>query len=237
MDSLPLEVMQAICEPLASSEPRRRTLLAFALTSKVCCAATAREKFSRICIKVRSPTGLLQDVERLREMLAIGDRKRYVRKVKITGSISLAAWSTKAAKNRLVEAPPKPEQPQSDDGEDDEEDPFSDVPNARLKERYKGPDRPLTYEEQLRYNNSWEKFCACVFDLPIVDFIWASPDPVAPCIISALHCKRPKCRLHVHTFHLPSLYYGKTKPVEVDPDDYVLATSPCLHSITAACSP
>ncbi|KAH7076976.1 hypothetical protein BKA63DRAFT_294077 [Paraphoma chrysanthemicola] len=237
MENLPLEVLQAICELLVSSEPRRYTLLAFALASKTCYLATTREKFSRISIKASNPENLLKEAKGLREALALGDRKRYVRKVKITGGIPSAVWTTKRGKTRPTRLNKVEIEEAPVNFSDDDEDPFSDVPMSRLKERYKGPNRDLTFEEQLRYNETWQLLADCLFETAITDLIWASNDRVPPCIVSALHNKRPGCRLHVHTFHLPSLYYHKYKPMEVDGDDYTLATSPCLYSIAAACPP
>jgi len=87
MESLPLETLETICEYVGNSEPKRRSLLAFASTSKTCSAASARERFSRISIKVHSAKQLHFEFARISSALAVNDRKRHVRKLKAAGNI------------------------------------------------------------------------------------------------------------------------------------------------------
>ncbi len=55
------------------------------------------------------------------------------------------------------------------------------------------------------------------------------PQPV----LAAIHAAGA-CRLHIHRFRLDSLVVHRTghpQVIDIDPDDYALATSPALYSV------
>lgn len=62
--------------------------------------------------------------------------------------------------------------------------------------------------------------------------IHACINQVPICILSFMHQSHPNCRVHVHSFSLRSLHQPKDgSPHDIELDDFVLATSPCLSNI------
>jgi hypothetical protein len=74
------------------------------------------------------------------------------------------------------------------------------------------------------------------------DVVWACPQPMPTCVLRALDTYPPQCRLHVHTFSLPSLYAPEDRvspenhPLRLETEaERLLAASPCLHSMIGPC--
>jgi hypothetical protein len=85
LETLPLLVLESICEYLAHSEFKRHSLFAFSLTSKCCCFAAIGQRFERIRFTLRGRKKLRQNLDRWNEILGIDGRARYVRRVKVVG--------------------------------------------------------------------------------------------------------------------------------------------------------
>ena len=229
METLPLELLQTISEHLGDCEPRRRSLLAFALTSKTCRDAASRERFSRISLEIRGPKQLRHELRRVEEVLVVGNRKRHVRKLKISGSIPLSSWNQKGEEIEEATSVSSALDKAAQDGDEDCANPFADLPTSRPAIR--GPPVPMPREAELRRQTAWGPLSLFVSTLALTDLIWASANPVPPSVLSALHGLKSWCRLHVHTFYLPSLYYPIDEAYRVDNHDLALAASPCLYSV------
>lgn len=82
-----------------------------------------------------------------------------------------------------------------------------------------------TYEN----DSLWWPLARLLKHLPgLVDFIYACPPQLPPCLLQTLHKHLPACRLHHYTFFLRCLNGNLTNP---DPHELALVTSPCLYSI------
>ncbi|KAM5465544.1 hypothetical protein MauCBS54593_006319 [Microsporum audouinii] len=80
LEILGLDVLDLVCECLNT-----RSLRAFALVSKLCYAATMRHRFNSIELTVKSRETLRRDLERWHDILAVGGRSGYVRRLKVMG--------------------------------------------------------------------------------------------------------------------------------------------------------
>lgn len=92
--------------------------------------------------------------------------------------------------------------------------------------------RPLEYvvESAYRTDGDWQPLADLIKKLPaLADLVFQRFDQVPPCLLQALHKYRPSCRLHVNPF---SLYSLSAEPAIADPHELMLATSPCLYSIS-----
>ena len=80
----------------------------------------------------------------------------------------------------------------------------------------------------------WLPLARFISQLPALkDVIWAFRNMPRP-ILMAIHAVGT-CRLHIYRFHLYSLVVHRTghpQVVDIDPDDYALATLPALYSVT-----
>jgi hypothetical protein len=236
MESLPMLVLETICEYLVQYDAKRQSLHAFALTSKECCAAATRERFSLLVIRASTAEQLRNDTEALGRFL--GYRKKYVRIVKITGA-------TRSNEERLDEA--NEDEASGDDlidflsetaddtygraAIDDEDDPYIIQPHPRVEFEPTGWKEGFSPEKRARTDHAWTSVACFISTLTLKDLVWASTEQVPLCILSTLHKHFPSCRLHVHTFSLRSLYYSADISSGVEESEYLLATSPCLYSI------
>ena len=121
---------------------------------------------------------------------------------------------------------------------DDRDDGHFCQPSRRLMEQFDGAPSPLLLtmheEEKRQQNEAWLPFAQFLDHLPhLTDLIYACTNQIPICILASLHQNHPKSRLHLHTFSLRSLHQGKDDDAshDIDSDEWVLATSPCLASI------
>lgn len=230
--TLPLELLELICEHLTLCDSKRRSLLAFSLTSKYCCFAAARQRFQQICFTVRNREKLRQDVKQLQEILGIDGRARYVRRMKVVGYMSLVQ-EVEAGKERQAgsdfQSKISTEEVEVQIGND--EDDFYE-PSKDLLEDPRSASPLVTCEEKEERNNGWLPLALFLEQVPqLQDLIYACTHQIPICILTSLHQYHPSTRLHVHTFSLRSLCYPKDRPHDINPDEFVLITSPCLYSI------
>lgn len=78
LENHPLLALESICEYLATSDSRRRSLFAFSLSSKRCCAVSDRQRFSKIRLLVEGRQSLESSLARCDDILRLGEKKRYV---------------------------------------------------------------------------------------------------------------------------------------------------------------
>lgn len=79
---------------------------------------------------------------------------------------------------------------------------------------------------------AWRHLAEFASELTLTDLIWSSTDQIPPSVLSALHALKPRCRLHIQNFKLPSLIYSTNHPLPFDDHERAIATSLCLHSVT-----
>jgi hypothetical protein len=224
-EGLPLTVLESICNSLASCDTGRRSLFAFSLASSRCCAAATRQRFERIDIAPKDRHQLDHILSRTKAILHIDERCKCVRRVRISGQATLetehidqyfweqqsCAWTNPDADDCL------------------EQDSFS---KRTSLEYFAGSQPACTPEIKSRAHDGWTPLAEFLGSCTgLKDLYWASTDQVPRCILTLLHDKLPKCRLHVHTFSLRSLYQHRNQLHDVDIDEYALATSPSLYSI------
>jgi hypothetical protein len=83
LETLPLLVLERICQYLDDDSEKRHSLWAFSLTSRCCCAAAAAQRFCQIQLKIPAPDELESGLRRWTEVLNPGDRHRHVRRLKV----------------------------------------------------------------------------------------------------------------------------------------------------------
>ena len=223
LETLPWLVLSHICDFLDgdddedydtyASDQRRSDLRASSLTSRQCCAATASQRFCQVRVVVTNADDLMRSLERWTEMLdRDGGRFRYVQRLKVI----------------------LPGQDKVDDewGERRYGPWFSDVPCFRRPSEidYRGP-----WGLQSITGEHWLALALFIGQLPALkDLVWGfvkMPQPV----LAAIHAAGT-CRLHMQRFCLYSLVVhrnGDPQVIDIDPDDYALATSPALFSVVA----
>lgn len=237
LETLPLIVLERICEYLAQCDSNRRSLWAFSLASRCCCAVSAPERFSQIVLTVLDRNKLQDDLRRCSEVLVIHGRARHVRRLKILGA------GPQEERESRIEEWERPDAPVSEqDGGEEEVEEFGnhDIRNYFDVQEFCRPceipvqswlnnNMPLPQQGD-DYTEAWKPLGEFIGQLPgLEDLVWAYTFSPPRYILSAVHTVG--CRLHMHNFHLGSLIQHRDQPHSFDPDEYALATSPCLHSI------
>ncbi|KAI1403495.1 hypothetical protein F4819DRAFT_450979 [Hypoxylon fuscum] len=207
LESLPLVVLDRICEYLASCGCKKRSLWAFAMSSRCCFSAAEPHLYSLIKIVVDHPSATFQrELEGWMDILSIGRRFRYVRKIKVERYTPAASIETEEQRYQSC---------------------YFDIDPFCQPSRCRGPGT-----SDVTSLDTWEPISFLISQSSgLVDFVWAYQRRLPRCILSAVHAHG--CRLHIHTFKLGSLVQSRDNPHEIDLDDYALATSPCLYSVVA----
>lgn len=236
LENLPSLVLEYICQYLAQCDARRYSLFAFSLASKRCCAIAASQRFERIKLDVRGRLELRQDLEKWSDILEVEGRARHVRRIKVVGYMPPFGLGKSPEQNLQRDAALTLAQEWKDEREyEGYKDNFTDPPrkhiafNSLLQWASDGAAKQS-------HNESWQPLARFISTLPALkDVVYSCLDQVAPCLLRAVHQHHPNSRLHVHTFSLRSLYQMKDNLHDIDPDEFMLATSPCLFAI-ALCS-
>ena len=220
IETLPLLVLERICEYLDDQSRTRNSLRAFSWASRSCYAATAAQRLSQIELKVRDPEELEGSLSRWNELLTDG-RNCHVVRLKI--SWVLTAGERKASLVR----------------EDEELDDPTAGWNFRPYFHMHNFCRPSkvsilgssggTLKE---HPKDWEPLGQFIRQFSgLRDLIWAAGWYIPPSVLAAV--SEQACRLHHHNFELPSLIQDRDNPQPVSAADYSLCTSPSLFSIVA----
>ncbi|KAI0889837.1 uncharacterized protein GGS22DRAFT_183182 [Annulohypoxylon maeteangense] len=210
--ALPTELISQICDILYHTHPS--SLLNFARSNKAC-YTIASAFFSRtIWIFAAEPEDLItvvqEHLERLHRLGALG----CVRRLVIYGP--------------GVDCPNRDTPPDSS----------APMAVADLEGRFDNPrlsfylfdESPV--EKVHEFDNRWLPLVDLIRQLPsLADLIYQCPGQFPPCLLQALHEHLPKCRLHIDNFYLRSLV---ANPPIADPYEFMIATSPCLYSISIA---
>jgi len=223
LETLPLLILERICEYLDNDSEKRCSLWAFSLTSRCCCSAAAAQRFCQIKLELIAPEEPDNPLRRWAEVLERNGNHRYVRRLKVT----YARRGDKRWEKYLLR------QYEETEEEKDEEDwemrrsfdmnTFCRPSKSRLKENSRGG---IIYN----LDDIWMPLGRFIGQLPgIQDLVWDYGGYMPPSILSVISAKG--CRLHMHRFHLRSLVQHRDSPQPIHPDHYALATSPSLFSI------
>ncbi|KAI8954478.1 hypothetical protein F4801DRAFT_533351 [Xylaria longipes] len=224
LETLPLIVLERICEYLAQSDPKRRSLQAFSLVSKRCCSAAESQRFGQIRVIVRGRRNFRDDLCQWNEILNADNRFRCVRGLTVSG------WGSVLEKEEGENYETIDEE-DDEDGDENMQDYFgmheccgpSNIPNKYVTDRGPSPQHEAQPE-------AWELIAHFIGKLPgLKDLAWGCGTKIPRNILSAVHTVG--CRLHVNRFSLSSLIQDREHPHDIDPDEFALATSPCLYSI------
>jgi hypothetical protein len=208
MEALPQLVLDLICEYLGHSEPRRASLLAFAAASRVCRAASWRERFSRVAIDV-DDARWHQGLERLECVLDEAESCVCVRTLKL---------------GTHTDSPLEHEDHEVDGAY---------IPGWKLVPEFKsGPLREWRPRTEPPPEEYWQPLARFVSSLHLKELVWSSKEQLPRCILAVLHEQLPACRSYVRDFDLRSLHQEITLQ-DIEETEYMLATSPCLYQIVA----
>lgn len=224
LESLPWLVLSQICEHLDDEISRscwgRRDIWAFSLTSRKCCAVAADRRFCEVQIEAATPKRTASCIAQWDDILSRdGGRYRHVRRLSIK--------------------PPRiNEGGQVNSWDEEEHAPASwDMPlfcRPHFHGRQELSDTTLASFK--RADTLWLDFARFTEKLPgLRDLIWSFNFMPRP-ILSAVHDSTRNCRLHMHHFMLESAVVprsGDPPSIDLDADDYALATSLSLHAVMA----
>jgi hypothetical protein len=205
-DRLPAEIVSMIVVDLDFVDPS--SLLALACTSKASFAAAAPRLYKtvRIWLEDESQATISEKASQLLENLTRREVSQHVRYFILD--------SQKAIGNRKVALTAAHREHDSLSSQI-----VNRVPIV-FRVRRIATDNPHA-------NDVWRPVANLVRALPgLVDFFYTAEYQFAPCLLEAVLESTPKCRLWLNTFKLHSL-----RDLELDPHEYALVTSRCLHSI------
>lgn len=212
-EDLPLETLLSICRYVGDTH--KATLPALALTSKRCHAAAVVILFRTIRLNVRNREELGNDTRKCTHILertqSFGNVHRLVVEGSMLGQLEPSRLETRSIRWRAASAI----------------DLNDDTSVDQLNNDEFGPDRRLANVIDDR-DDRWNPLASMIERLPALsDLIYECSNQLAPCILKALHQYLPQCKLHIKPFGFRSL-----DAINMDPHDFALATTPCLHSIS-----
>lgn len=206
LERLPFHILEHICAYLP-----RRSLFSLSLASKICRQASTRAQFSRIVLNIRDQEKLSADLERWNTILGRDSLFGCIRQLVLVGKMAANVRPiVRMASNNV-----------SDSEDEDSYNVGFDPGSPIIRPEYK----QVQHEAWLPFVPFLEKLTG------LTDVVWACTNPIPACVLTALHEHHPTSRLHVRTFSLRSLYQKWNQLSDIDPDEYLLVTSPCLTSI------
>lgn len=205
METLPLLVLESICEHLAYDKSHEHSLSAFASTSRVCHTAARRERFFQVSIDVDDEQYFHQRLARLERMLDEARARSCVRVLKLGTHTVFQAR-----------------------GEDDRTEEAWLTSTRSLRKFHEAWVWELRTDS--RASEWWGPLVRFISSFHLKDLFWNSAEQIPRCILSVLNKHVPRCRLHVQAFDLRSLHQ-RTILQNIDDAEYELASSPSLHSI------
>lgn len=224
LERLPAEILQRICEYVASCDHRRRPLFAFSMTSKLYFEATKPQRFASIRLTIENEEKLRKDLDHWNRVLNRNDSLHHVRHVTVIGYMKEEGRSHPNGWRGDI------------DGDSDNE--VDDTLYTALSlTAVFTPSMPcLTLAHKNAQKKAWLPFARLLGRLRrLTDLVYACSHQMPRCVLDVLHQCHPKSRLHIHAFSLRSLYEHPNN--NIDPDEFALITSPCLYSIDAKCMP
>ncbi|KAH6894740.1 hypothetical protein B0T10DRAFT_436452, partial [Thelonectria olida] len=219
LETLPSLINDEICQYLVNE--CRNGLSSFALVSTRCAVASARFRLRCIHLRLSQKEKLLQDLDWLSHALGPGGQhSNYIRQLKLTGGM-VGSERDNYSRGRL--SPTKCEQSIHDFIKQPLD--FVDFPYCDIF--------ALTPNEQEKrqIEEAWSPLSRFISQLSLTDLVYACSHQIPRCLLDALHQNSSQTRLHIHTFSLRSLYQPPGVFHDIDPDEYMLVTSPSLYSI------
>lgn len=224
LDILPSLVLELICELLVDHDDDDRTALhAFALASKTCFEAATPQRFHQIvlCLSAddrsvnftaRPKARQRYDIRRWTELLDKYNGWRYIRRLRVTHGL--------------------------EDGSNEEDVAGKwDHPHDLDLDYFLRPRRTAREPRDFKLLDNQDLVNLLQLFLVratgLQDLVWALPQ-IPPTIVKLLAMQRPRCRLHMHRFQLPSLYIPRKKvPQPISDQDWALVTSSNLCTVVA----
>jgi len=166
--------LELICDYLSSCDAGRRSLFAFSLASKRCCATAARQHFERVSIAPKDRQQLEQVLALYNEVLQVDERRKHARRARISGQVTFEAESVgQYFREQQLQVWTDPDANDSD-GRNSFSKPIS-------LEFFGGSEPVCTPENKSRANEAWKpaaQFLASFSGLE--DLYWASTDQSSP---------------------------------------------------------
>lgn len=194
LETLPLLVLERICEYLDDESVTRRDLHAFSTTNKHCYAVSTAQLFSQIELKIRDPEELESSLQQWNSVLKHG-RNRHVRRLKIS-------WDLAKNESRISS--------RMEDEEFDDDGYPTGGWNVRPYFAMHSFCRPL--ESSMEGNGGgriagiddpglWASLGEFVRQFSVLrDLVWVAGWYIPPSVLSAI--LEIGCRLHHHNFQL-----------------------------------
>ncbi|KAL2073029.1 hypothetical protein VTL71DRAFT_10353 [Oculimacula yallundae] len=230
IETLPLIILERICEFLENGSATRPSLLAFSLVSKSCYVASSSQRLSQIELKIP----LLQDLQSFltqwNDILA-GGQHRHVRRLKIS-LLEIETAESKEFDSRTGRGSREQKQLQEEEGDE------WSVRHYFYMHEFCRPDR-----EEGSSGGGGRRYCiedresalwAALGDFiglfqGLKDLVWAAGQSVPPPVLSI--AAERGTRFHMHHFALPSLIQDR-EPTPISAEDYALCTHPSICSIS-----
>lgn len=194
IEALPSLILERICDYLDDESASRRSLRAFTLTSRCCRAAAEAQQFSQVELKILHAEELEGSLRRWNEEL-IGGRNRHVRRLKIS-------WAKTAE-----------EEKKGLSREDEDKDDVNWNPRPYFHmHAFCRPTKGSIYGSGVGtltdHPENWAPLGQFIAQFSgLQDMIWAAGWNIPLSVLSAVSEKG--CRLHMHSFRLPSLVYHR----------------------------
>jgi hypothetical protein len=217
LERLPFHILEHICTYLPI-----RSLFSLSLANKICRQASTRARFSRIVLNIRDQEKLSADLERWNTILGRDSLFGCIRQLVLVGTMAANVSDSEDEDSYNVRPIVRMASNNVSDSEDEDSYNVGFDPGSPI----------ITPEYKQVQHEAWLPFVHFLEKLPgLTDVVWACTNPIPACVLTALHEHHPTSRLHVRTFSLRSLYQEWNQLSDIDPDEYLLVTSPCLTSI------
>ena len=235
LQALPVHVFEQICEYLAADSLDKNALPALSLTCRQLSSLTTRVRYRSIRIAFSEEDELVRSLEMLKDALQATGCTGHVRRLSIV---------ERSKPEDLKEAIWPPEEWPLEAWPQDKN--YDIFPPLDLEwpvdsgDEFWAPPETTGFDPYLERDKSALREVASSLLTSLVsrmtalkDFTYRCRGQIPACLLSALH-KHPVAggvRLDMHGFCLRSLYRGREERRNIDPDDYELATSPCLTKL------
>jgi hypothetical protein len=232
LEELPLLVLDEICEYLkADTFEDAIGFASLCQTNKYCYEVTRRARDSRLSLNFYTPSELIKRIEEF------SGRHQLIRTIVVDGCM----WAADEEDNE--------EDNGEDNGEEDREKNESEDESETDEEDTEEADEQSENQQEPIIEESWSetsgefRMATKIMWEPLAQFllkcrglkelVWQSDDQVPRCILDILHDQLPRVHLHVDKFDLRSLHQEPDHLHDIDPDEYMLATSPSLRTVGA----
>lgn len=248
LESLPLLLLESVCDFLAPGLALTNDLQAFSLASRTCSFASERRRFKHVHLRVIKDEELAEDIDHWTSIFSIDQRGRHVRHLTISGAWWRAPHDYRfLPEDYLVDKGdsfliPKESSEQSEDGFEQLGIDRWDPPDHSNRETFRDFFHlrgSYVAAKQWRDHSSWRPLKGLIRQLPALrDLTYCHIDHFPTCLLSTLQDYVPNCRLHLHTYDIYQLLIPKFDlrklsdiPSQLKYSAYELATSPSLCSI------